>query len=241
MTNRVLMVVTSHSAMGSSGKTTGIWADELAAPYNLFVDKGFEVAIVSPAGGRARFDPNSIKPQGQNGPELERFLADPTAQRLAGEMMPASAVDPNRYDAVFFPGGHGAMWDLPNDPDVRSIVETAFATNKLIAAVCHGPAALLGATRADGKSVLYGRRVNAFTNDEETAAGLSDVVPFMLETRMRELGGQFEKASNWQGYAVQDDRLITGQNPNSSALVAQKLVDALLDYHSQVAALRLCQ
>jgi len=213
--------------MGSSGKTTGIWADELAVPYNLFVDKGFEVAIASPAGGKAPFDPNSLKPQGQNTPEIERFLADPEAQRRAGDTMPVSTVDVNAYDAVFFPGGHGTMWDLPDDPDVRRVAETAFAANKVIAAVCHGPAGLVAARRPDGKSILSGKRVNGFTDEEESAAGLSDVVPFRLETRMRELGGQFEKAPNWQAFAVQDGTLITGQNPSSSALVAQKVVEAL--------------
>lgn len=227
MNTRVLMIVTSHTTLGSSGKRTGIWADELAVPYNLFVDKGFEVGIASPTGGKAPFDPNSIKPPGANGPAVERFLADPAAQRLAGDTLPVAAVDASSYDAVFFPGGHGAMWDLPDDPGVRRVVETAFAANKVIAAVCHGPAALVGARRPDGQSILSGKRVNGFTDDEERAAGLSDVVPFRLETRMRELGGQFEKAPNWQAYAVQDGRLITGQNPSSSALVAQLVVDAL--------------
>jgi putative intracellular protease/amidase len=227
MSKRVLMIVTSHTTMGTSGKTTGIWADELAVPYNLFVDKGFEVDIASPAGGKASFDPNSIKPQGQNGPEVERFIADSAAQGRAGDTRRVCAIDVSTYDAVFLPGGHGAMWDLPNDPDTTRVVETAFAEDKVIAAVCHGPAGLVSARRADGKSILWGKRVNGFTDAEEMAAGLGDVVPFRLETRMRELGAQFEKAPNWQAYAVQDGRLITGQNPNSSRLVAQKVVDAL--------------
>jgi putative intracellular protease/amidase len=228
MTKRVLMIVTSHSTMGSSGKATGIWAEELALPYYLFVDNGVEVDLASPAGGNVPFDPASIQPQGQNTPEVERFLADPAAQGLAGAAMRLSAVDAGDYDALFFPGGHGTMWDLPNDPDVTRLVATAFAADKLIAAVCHGPAGLVSAQRADGKSILFGKRVNSFTDEEESAVGLTDIVPFKLETRIREAGGRFEKAPNWQAFAVQDGMLITGQNPSSSALVAQKVVAALL-------------
>jgi len=227
MSKRIQIIVTSHTTLGLSGKATGVWADELAVAYNFFVDKGFEVGIASPAGGNVRFDPSSVTSTGGNGPEVERFLADPLAQRLAHETMPIAAVDVQACDAVYFPGGHGAMWDLPNDPDVMHVVETVFATNKVIAAVCHGSAGLVSARRPDGKSILWGKRVNGFTDEEESAAGLSDVVPFRLETRMRELGGRFEKAPNWQAYAVQDGMLITGQNPRSSVLVAQKVVDAL--------------
>lgn len=227
MSKRVLMIVTSHIRMGATGKATGIWAGELAAPYNLFADAGLEVAIASPSGGQAQFDPSSIKPAGQNEAQVERFLNDPIAQRKAADTLPVGAVDASVYDAVFFPGGHGAMWDLPDDPGVTRAVEAAFAAGKMIAAVCHGPAGLVTAKRPDGKSILYGKRVNGFTDDEESAAGLSDVVPFTLESRMRELGGLFEKAPNWQAFAVRDGLLITGQNPSSSTLVAQLVLSAL--------------
>lgn len=227
MSKCVLMIVTSHGRMGATGKATGIWADELAAPYNLFVDAGLEVTIASPAGGKAQFDPSSIKPAGQNEAQVERFLNDPIAQRKAADTLPVGTLDASTYDAVFFPGGHGAMWDLPGDPGVTRAVEAAFAAGKVIAAVCHGPAGLVTARRPDGQSILAGKRVNGFTDDEERAAGLSDVVPFTLESRMRELGGLFDKAPNWQAFAVRDGLLITGQNPSSSTLVAQHVLSAL--------------
>jgi putative intracellular protease/amidase len=227
MSKRVLMIVTSHSTMGDTGKATGIWAEELAAPYYIFQDAGMEVEIASPKGGKVPFDPASIKPQGQNEASIERFLADPVAQRKVAESLVAMAVDTAGFDAVFLPGGHGAMWDLPNDAGVTRAVEAAFAANKVIAAVCHGPAGLVTAKRPDGKSILFGKQVNGFTNEEEAAAGQIAVVPFLLETRMRELGGKFEKAPNWQVFAVRDGQLITGQNPNSSTLVAQHVLAAL--------------
>lgn len=227
MSKRILMIVTSHATMGASRKPTGIWLGELAAPYNLFVDAGIEVDIASPAGGTVPFDPASIKPAGQDQIQVERFLADRVAQRKAAATLPVAGVDASAYDAVFLPGGHGAMWDLPGDAGVTRAVEAAFAANKIIAAVCHGPAGLVTAKRPDGKSILFGKQVNSFTDEEEAAAGLAAVVPFQLETRIRECGGQFEKAPNWQAFAVRDGLLITGQNPNSSTLVAQHVLTSL--------------
>lgn len=227
MSKRILMIVTSHATMGASRKPTGIWLSELAAPYNLFVDAGIEVDIASPAGGTVPFDPASIKPAGQDEIQVERFLADRVAQRKAAATLPVAGVDASAYDAVFLPGGHGAMWDLPGDAGVTHAVEAAFAANKIIAAVCHGPAGLVTAKRPDGKSILFGKQVNSFTDEEEAAAGLAAVVPFKLETRIRECGGQFEKAPNWQAFAVRDGLLITGQNPNSSTLVAQHVLTSL--------------
>ncbi|MES2298163.1 MAG: type 1 glutamine amidotransferase domain-containing protein [Pseudomonadota bacterium] len=227
MSKRVLMIVTSHASMGNTGKATGIWADELAAPYCAFLDAGIEVDIASPTGGKVAFDPSSIKPAGQNNAHIERFLADANAQAKFTNTLVAAKVDGAKYDAVFLPGGHGAMWDLPNDAGVTRAIETAFAANKVIAAVCHGPAGLVTAKRPDGKSILFDKQVNGFTDEEEAAAGLAEVVPFKLETRMRELGGKFSKAPNWQTFAVRDGNLITGQNPSSSLLVAQHTVAAL--------------
>lgn len=224
---RVLMIVTSNSKMGDTGKETGIWAEELATPYYIFMDAGIEVEIASPKGGRVPFDPASIKPKGQNDAHIERFISDPVAQHKVAETLVAASVDATGFDAVFFPGGHGGMWDLPNDAGVTHAVEDAFAANKVIAAVCHGPAGLLTAKRPDGKSILFGKQLNGFTNEEEAAVKLTDVVPFKLETRIRELGGKFEKAPNWQAFAVRDGQLITGQNPNSAALVAKDVVAAL--------------
>jgi putative intracellular protease/amidase len=224
---RILMIVTSNNRMGSSGKATGLWAEELAVPYYALVDAGAEVVLASPAGGRAPIDAGSLKPAGQNPPAVERLLKDAAAQAAIETTLRASAVDASAFDAVFFPGGHGTMWDLPGDAGVTHAVEQAFAHDKLIASVCHGAAGLVSAKRPDGQPVVHGKRVNSFTDAEETAVGLQAVVPFMLESRLRELGGQFEGAANWQPFVVRDGLLITGQNPQSSELVAHEVLGAL--------------
>jgi len=227
MTPRILMIVTSNARMGDSGKPTGLWAEELAVPYYALVDAGAEVTLASPAGGPAPIDPGSLKPAGENDPVVERFLADAELQARIAATPRAADFDGARFDAVFFPGGHGTMWDLPVDAGVTRAVERAFAARKLIAAVCHGAAGLVTARRPDGAPIVEGLRVNAFTDAEEVAVGLEKVVPFMLETRLRALGGRFEGAGNWQPFAVRDGQLITGQNPQSSHLVAQTLLAAL--------------
>lgn len=224
---RILIIVTSNTRMGDTGKPTGVWAEELATPYFALADAGAEIEIASPAGGPTPIDPASVKAKGENAAIVERLLADATLQNRIATTHKVSALDPADYDAIFFPGGHGTMWDLPTDPGVKRVVEAAYASNKVIASVCHGAAGLVTATRPDGKSILYGKRVNSFTNAEEAAAGLTQVVPFPLETRLRELGGQFEGAPNWHAYAVRDGQLITGQNPQSSARVAQHVLEAL--------------
>lgn len=227
MSQRILMIVTSNGRMGETGKPTGIWAEELAVPYYQFIDAGAEVEIASPAGGSVPLDPSSMKPQGQNDAVIERFLADPVAQAKVRATQPAARVDAPAFDAVFFPGGHGTMWDLPVDAGVTRAVEAAFAAGKIIASVCHGAAALVTARRPDGKPVVQGRRINSFTDAEEAAVGLAQVVPFQLESRLRELGADFEGAPNWQAFAVRDGQFITGQNPQSSLLVAQHVAAAL--------------
>lgn len=227
MTQRVLMIVTSNSVMGDSGKPTGIWAEELAVPYYALLDAGVEVEIASPKGGAAPLDPSSIKPPGQNDAVIERFLADETAQRKVSSTRVANTVDASGFDAVFLPGGHGTMWDLPQDAGVTRAVETAFSAGKVVASVCHGAAGLVSARRRDGRPIVEGKRVNSFTDAEEAAVGLTEVVPFKLESRLRELGGRFEGAGDWQPFAVRDGQLITGQNPQSSALVARKTLEAL--------------
>jgi putative intracellular protease/amidase len=227
MSKCILVITTSNAVMGNTGKPTGIWAEELAVPYYAFIDAGFDVEIASPKGGSIPFDPSSIKQPGQNDPVVERLLADETVQEKIKSTRVAADVDASAFDAVFFPGGHGTMWDLPNDAGVTRAVETAFARGKLIGAVCHGPAGLVSAKRGDGRSIVEGLRINSFTDAEEKEVGLIDVVPFRLESRLRELGGRFEGTGNWQPFAVRDGQLVTGQNPQSSALVAQKLIEAL--------------
>jgi putative intracellular protease/amidase len=227
MTPRVLIIATSHTRLGATGKPTGIWAEELVVPYYQLVDAGASVDIATPGGGALAFDPASLKPAGQNDALTERFLADPAAQAKAQATPVAATVDASRFDALFFPGGHGTMWDLPTDAGVTRAVETAFAAGLFIASVCHGAAGLVSARRADGPSVVEGKRINSFTNAEEDAVGFSSVVPFQLESRLRELGAVFNAAPNWQAFAVRDGQFITGQNPQSSKLVAQHLVEAL--------------
>jgi putative intracellular protease/amidase len=227
MKKRILMIATSNTQMGESGKTTGIWAEELAVPYYQLIDAGAEVVLASPKGGKVTLDPGSIKPTGQNDALVDRFLADPVAQAQVAATHVASSQDAATFDAVFFPGGHGTMWDLPNDAGVTQAVEAAFAAGKLIASVCHGAAGLVTARRADGASVVKGMRINSFTDAEEEAVGLTQVVPFQLESRLRALGAKFEGAANWQAFAIEDGQFITGQNPQSSALVAQHLTVAL--------------
>lgn len=227
MTSRILMIVTSNARMGDTGQPTGLWAEELAVPYYALADAGVEVTLASPAGGPAPIDPGSVKPVGQNDPVVERFLADTVLQARIAATPKASEFDGAAFDAVFFPGGHGTMWDLPVDAGVTRAVERAFAASKLIASVCHGAAGLVTARRPDGHSIVKDLRVNSFTDAEETAVGLEKVVPFLLETRLRELGGRFEGTGNWQPFALRDGQLITGQNPQSSHLVAQSLLAAL--------------
>lgn len=227
MTKRVLIIATSHTSLGNTGKPTGVWAEELVTPYYELIDAGASVDIATPNGGPLAFEPSSIKPAGQNNALTERFLADPAAQAKAQATHLAASVDASAFDAVFFPGGHGAMWDLPVDGGVTRAVESAFAGGAFIASVCHGAAGLVTARRADGQSIVEGRRINSFTDAEEDAVGLSGVVPFRLESRLRELGAVFEGAPNWQPFAVRDGQFITGQNPQSSKLVAQHVAEAL--------------
>ena len=227
MNQRVLMIVTSNASMGLQGKPTGYWAEEVAVPYYRLIDAGVHVDIASPEGGLAPVDPGSVKPEGQNDPVVERFLADAAVQAKLAGTHSVAAVDAATFGAVFFPGGHGTMWDLPGHAGVQRAVESAFAAGRFIAAVCHGAAGLVSARRGDGQAVVHGRRISAFTDAEEAAVGLAAVVPFKLETRLRELGAQFEGAPNWQAFAVCDGPFITGQNPQSSALVADHLLQAL--------------
>jgi putative intracellular protease/amidase len=229
MSKQILLIATSNSQMGNTGKTTGIWAEELALPYYSFIDAGHSVTLASPLGGAVPIDPGSVKAQGSNHASVDRFLLDAKAQGVVASTLKAGDVNATKFDAMFFPGGHGTMWDLPTDAGVTRAVEQAFAANKIIASVCHGAAGLVSAKRPDGLSIVAGKRVNSFTDAEEEAVGLTEVVPFQLESRLRSLGGVFEGAANWQAFAVRDSWLITGQNPQSSASVAQHVLAALAE------------
>jgi putative intracellular protease/amidase len=226
MSKRILIIATSVTQLGNTGKTTGVWAEELVAPYYEFVQAGAEVEMASAQGGPVAFDPASLEVSGEAKPLIDRFKADAQAQALALQSQKTAEVDVDRFDAVYFAGGHGTMWDLPTDSGVKRVVEAMYAKGKWISSVCHGAAGLVSACRADGKPIVQGHRINSFTNAEEDAVGLSAVVPFMLETRLRELGAVFESGANWQSFVVQDGHFITGQNPQSSVAVAQSLLKA---------------
>jgi putative intracellular protease/amidase len=225
----ILMIVTSQATMGISGKQTGIWAEELTTPYYALIDAGHQVVLASPKGGKPPFADGSYKVDAsQNEGSVKRFFADVDATAAFANTVKTADVNAADFDAVFLPGGHGTMWDTATDVATAKLVGDIFQANKPVAAVCHGPAGLVKALRTDGKSILFGKKVNGFTNEEETGAGLMDVVPFHLETAMRELGGIFENGPMWQPYAVRDGNLVTGQNPASSALVAKYFIEALV-------------
>lgn len=223
---KILIVLTSHASLGDSEHPTGFWLEEFAAPYYAFVDAGATVTLASPAGGQPPMDPRSSEPDSQT-EATRRFEQDAEAQRQLANTLPLSAVNPDDYDALFFPGGHGPMWDLASSEDTARLVEAFYAQDKVIGAVCHGPAALVMAKDASGESILKGRQVTGFTNEEEAAVGLDQVVPFLLETRMAELSGQFSQGGLFQPHVIRDGKLITGQNPPSSEPAAQAMLEVL--------------
>jgi len=223
----VLFIVTSHGEMGAGGERTGVWLEELAVPYIALLEAGVQPKVVSIRGGELPIDPKSIKPPGDNPPLVEQFLDNPEVRRALNCSPSLAEVDWHAFDAVFFPGGHGTMWDFPDDPLVERIVVEFLAADKPVAAVCHGPAALVNAHEADGRPVVAGRTVSAFTDSEERAVGFTEVVPFVLETRLRDLGATVKTGPDFEPFAVRDGWLITGQNPASSQQVAKLLLEAL--------------
>ncbi|NEP12413.1 MAG: type 1 glutamine amidotransferase domain-containing protein [Symploca sp. SIO2C1] len=224
---QILIVVTSHGAMGSTGETTGLWLEELTTPYYAFVDAGAAVTIASIDGGIVPVDHRSQKPIGENEKSVDRFLQDESAAVAIQNTPTVDNIDSSQYDAIFLPGGHGTMWDLPQSQSLATIISQAYAQNKVVAAVCHGPAGLISATKPDGSPLVAGHQISAFTNSEEHAVGLADTVPFMLETKLQELGATFQGVNNFEPFAVESGNVITGQNPPSSLLVANKVLAAL--------------
>ena len=224
--SRILITLTSHATLGDTGRATGFHWEELATPYWAFRDAGHAVEIASIAGGRAVHDPGSAQTEA---PSVARFLADATAMAALAETMPITAADPARYTAIYLPGGHGTMWDLPGNAALAGLLGAVFDRGGVVAAVCHGPAGLVSAVRADGQPIVAGRRVNSFTDAEEAAIKLTDAMPFPLETRLRELGAVFEGGANFKPYAVRDGNLVTGQNPASAAEVARLVLEALAE------------
>jgi putative intracellular protease/amidase len=222
---KILMVLTSHDELGTTGQKTGFWLEEFCAPYYTFIDAGATVTLASPKGGQPPLDPKSDAPEGQTALTL-RFKKDPKAQAALASTRKLADVKADDFDAVFYPGGHGPMWDLAEDKNSIALIEAFYNAGKPVAAVCHGPVVLHRA-KYKGEPLVKGKRVSAFTNEEEAAVGLTHVVPFLLEDELKRLGAVFEKGPTWQSFAVVDGRLITGQNPNSSTAAAQKLIGVL--------------
>lgn len=223
---KILMVLTSHDQLGDTGKKTGFWLEEFAAPYYVLKDAGAEITLASPKGGQPPLDPKSDAPDAQT-EATERFKADQTAQQLLASTTPLSQIDPAGFDAVFYPGGHGPLWDLAEDKDSIALIEAFAAKDRPIAAVCHAPGVLRHVKGVDGQPLVNGRKVTGFTNSEEEAVGLTQVVPFLVENMLQERGGLYEKGADWGVHVVTDGKLVTGQNPASSEEAAKALLTLL--------------
>lgn len=223
---KILMVLTSHDQLGDTGKKTGFWLEEFAAPYYVLKDAGAEITLASPKGGQPPLDPKSDEPDAQT-EATDRFKADQTAQQLLASTTPLSHIDPADFDAVFYPGGHGPLWDLAEDKDSIALIEAFAAKDRPVATVCHAPGVLRHVKGRDGKPLVSGKKVTGFTNSEEEAVGLTEVVPFLVEDMLRERGGHYEKGDDWGVYVVTDGKLVTGQNPASSEEAAKALLKLL--------------
>lgn len=222
----ILMVLTSHDALGDTGKKTGFWLEEFAAPYYVLKDAGAGITLASPLGGQPPLDPKSDAPDAQSD-DTRRFKGDKAAITALAQSVVLSSVDLNDFDAVFYPGGHGPLWDLAENATSIGLIETFAAKGKPIAAVCHAPAIFRNTTGADGKPLVTGRKVTGFTNTEEAAAGLTGIVPFLVEDMLIASGGIYSKGADWASHVVVDGKLVTGQNPASSKAAAQALLHLL--------------
>jgi putative intracellular protease/amidase len=223
---KVLMVLTSHSELGNTGKKTGFWLEEFAAPYYVFLDAGAEITLASPLGGHPPLDPNSDLPDFQTD-DTRRFRNDPAAQQLLAQTAKLASVAPASFDAVFYPGGHGPLWDLANDRTSIELIESFYAAGKPVAFVCHSPGVLKQVKAPSGAPLVQGKHVTGFTNSEEAAVQLTDVVPFLVEDNLTQLGGVYAKGADWHPFIQVDGNLITGQNPSSSAPVAKAMLALL--------------
>jgi putative intracellular protease/amidase len=222
MKKRILMAVTSHDKKGSTGQATGAYVPEMAHPLAVFKAAGYQVDLVSTRGGQVPLDGVD-----RQDPVVAAFLDDPELQRQLRESPASTGVDASRYDAIFFAGGHGAMWDFPDAKGFTDAAARIYDAGGVVGAVCHGPAALVSVRLANGKLLIDGKRVSAFTNSEEKAVKLDQVVPFLLQSRLEQLGAQHQAAPNWQEKVVTSERLVTGQNPASAAGVAKAMVAEL--------------
>jgi putative intracellular protease/amidase len=227
MEKKILMVLTSHDQLGNTGKKTGFWIEEFAAPYYTFTDKGVKVTLASPKGGQPPIDPKSDEPQAQT-PATIRFKKDLQLQEILSHTHKLSEVKADDYDAVFYPGGHGPLWDLAIDKNSIKLIEDFYNSQKPVAMVCHAPASLKNVKALNGEPLVKGRKVTGFTNEEEEAVQLTKVVPFLVEDMLKEHGAHYEKKGAFKPFVIEDGLLITGQNPASSEPAAEKLM-AVLD------------
>jgi putative intracellular protease/amidase len=220
------MVLTSHDQLGNTGRKTGFWLEELAAPYYAFKDAGAEIVLASPKGGQPPLDPKSNEPNFRTD-LTRRFEADSAAEAQLASTVRLDSVKQQDFDTVFYPGGHGPMWDLAEDENSIKLIESFVAAQKPIALVCHAPGVLRHVVTKDGKPLVQGKQVTGFTDTEEEAVGLTKVVPFLVEDELKAKGGIYSKGEDWQPYILRDGKLITGQNPASSGPAAKLLIDVL--------------
>jgi putative intracellular protease/amidase len=225
---KILMVLTSHDTLGDTGHKTGFWLEELAAPYYAFKDAGAEIVLASPKGGQPPLDPKSNEPAFQTDP-TRRFEADATAKAQLAATRRLDQVSQADFDAVFYPGGHGPLWDLAEDKTSIALIQAFLAAGKPVALVCHAPGVLRHTTTAEGRPLVEGRKVTGFTNSEEAAVGLTEVVPFLVEDELKARGGLYSRGEDWASHVVRDGLLITGQNPASSAEAATLLLQQLAE------------
>ena len=230
----ILMVLTSHAELGDTGKKTGFWLEEFAGPYYVLKDAGHDITLASPKGGQPPLDPKSDAPDAQT-EATKRFKGDGDAQAQLSVTEVLASIDSTMFDGVFYPGGHGPMWDLAEDADSRALIEETLAAGKPVALVCHAPAALKNVTTPEGAPLVRGRKVTGFTNGEEEAVKLTDVVPFLLEEMLKAKGGHYSKGPDFTPYVVTDGLLITGQNPPSSGPAAEALLAALANQPAEAA------
>lgn len=223
---KILMILTSHDRLGDTGEKTGFWLEEFTTPYYVFKDAQVEITLASPKGGQPPLDPKSNDPS-QPTDSTQRFEADAEAQAALANTVVLSSIDTADYDAVFYPGGHGPLWDLAEDPHSIAVIESMYAAGKPVSAVCHAPAVFRHTKMPDGVPLVQGKSVTGFSNSEEAAVELTEIVPFLVEDELKAKGGNYSKGDDWQSYALTDGTLITGQNPASSAAVAQAVLGQL--------------
>jgi putative intracellular protease/amidase len=222
---KILMALTSHDQLGDTGRKTGLWLEEFAAPYFVFRDAGVKLTLASPKGGQPPIDPKSDLP-GEQTPAMTRFKQDKEAQKELSQTVKLSDMKSEDFDTIFYVGGHGPMWDIVDNPDAIALIESFYNSGKPVAAVCHS-AGIFHRVMCQGEPLVKGKRVTGFTNGEEAAVNLTHVVPFLVEDELKRIGGIYEKAADWAPFAVVDGRVLTGQNPASSTAAAKAMLELL--------------